>query len=656
MTIVLPIDDFLFDIFPEAKKAGNSLEVLIEELKKYYSFSVYQPNVRIENDAIIIEIPIDKTITQKREFDKVIALCERKNYTEAKKLLTGLLDTNPTNSEYHRIYGQILSEDGDPDGAIDHLIDALRWNPKNNYALIMMGNIFARQKDDIETAVRYYDQAIKINPTDNLAINNIGATLIQQGKVDAGVGYFQKAYSINPDYSNTVYGLAMAAQIQGNHQTAFSRAIEALKKSSLRDPIYQATLSMAMNLARQLSQQEIGNQIFETFKEQLEEAGGVPIRSVVDPSIPTAAKLEIAENYNLPYHTIRYKPGYPAVEHLMMHELVHLDFVIQARQADINKLFVSNQSFKERFFRNIHDTIKRLNKKGYPEESIANYCSALFDGINRQVFNAPIDLFIEDFLYNQHESLRPFQFLSLYNLVQEGLKAVTDKRAAELSPQKILSDSKVYNLVNAIQLKELYGVDLLKQFNALSTELKTAQRFYEEYKEYRQDRQPAEEYELVQHWAEDLRLNDYFELIDEKAYRSKRTDVDSLLRSIEEDPFDIETKDSSKEREMETFQKRAAEQGVNMAVVMYMVDALRYFKPLAPDQVKATAFEIAMLGTQGISPDKKGYKLNNIPDKTFTGYHLLAYYYVSWALAMPEMLPQLQLPFDEEYTIAQTMQ
>ena len=48
-------------------------------------------------------------------------------------------------------------------------------------------------------------------------------------------------------------------------------------------------------------------------------------------------------------------------------------------------------------------------------------------------------------------------------------------------------------------------------------------------------------------------------------------------------------------------------------------------------------------------------KLGSIPNKTFSGYQILAYYYVSWAIAMPEMLAQLQLPFDEEYKLALTM-
>ena len=51
----------------------------------------------------------------------------------------------------------------------------------------------------------------------------------------------------------------------------------------------------------------------------------------------------------------------------------------------------------------------------------------------------------------------------------------------------------------------------------------------------------------------------------------------------------------------------------------------------------------------GISPDKKeGYKIPSI-DRDICGYDMLAYYYVSWALAMPDKVNQLGLPFDTAY-------
>jgi hypothetical protein len=289
---------------------------------------------------------------------------------------------------------------------------------------------------------------------------------------------------------------------------------------------------------------------------------------------------------------------------------------------------------------------------GISEKSISEYCSNLFDGMNSQIFNTPIDLFIEDFLFSEYSELRPFQFISLYTLLKEALKAVTDKKIIEVSPKELISKSKIYNLVNAIQFKELFGLDFIRDFNATPTELKHAMGFYEEFLQYKDDKEPAEEYELIIHWAEDLTLNKNFELVNETEFRTKRNDIDNLLTSIERDPFDLESKDPSKKREMEKFQKSQQSIGTNMAVVMFMVDALGFFEGKSKDEIKNIAIEIAMQGTQGYSPDKDDYRVSSIKGKTFSGYHILAYYYVSWAQAIPEMLSQLQLPYDDEYKLA----
>ena len=89
-----------------------------------------------------------------------------------------------------------------------------------------------------------------------------------------------------------------------------------------------------------------------------------------------------------------------------------------------------------------------------------------------------------------------------------------------------------------------------------------------------------------------------------------------------------------------------------MAVVMYMVGAIMYFKKQPSAFIKHVAFQIAGIGINGISPAGSGYKVCLIGDKEFTGYQLLAYYYVSWAMAIPEHLKEIALPYENEYKCA----
>lgn len=584
----------------------------------------------------------------------MVALCEKGKYSEAKPILKRLIEANPTISEYHRIMGQMLSDEGDQEEAINCLIDALRWDSKNGWALMMMGNIFAKFKKDVPTAMKYYDQALVANPNDNITMNNIGANLMQQGQLEEAKKYFWEALKIDNQYPNTHFALGMIASKEDDLNSAFYNTIQAIKFNKNRDALFVNSVKQAFEIANKIIETNQGKKIFREYRHKLEFDGGTEIDIVEDSEIPTAAKIEFAENYNRPKHLVKYKPSYPAVEHLIMHELVHLDFVIEARKAELNQLFVSTQPHKAEFIKGLEPTIKKFKKMGISEKVIADYCSGLFDGMNRQIFNTPIDLFIENFLYNEFAELRPYQFLSLYALLQEGIKAVTDKKIAELSPKDILSKSKIYNLVNAIQFKELFGYDSIKEFQATAAEIKLATGFYEEYLQYKEDKEPAEEYELVLHWAEDLKLDKNFELISETDYR-RRNNVNELLNAIEKDPYDLDTKDPYKERQMEKFQKGQEELGTNMAVVMFMVDALQYFENKPKEEIKKIAFEIATQGTQGYSPTKQDYRISTLPGKLFSGYHILAYYYVSWALAVPEMVSQLNLPYDGEYSIALSM-
>lgn len=655
MTIIHKVDEFLGELFPRYKESGFNEDVLKEELTQYYTFRVYRPTIDIKDGYVSVNIDTQRIANEIDEYKSVVRLCEQGQYGKAKPRLISLIEKNPTNSEYHRILGQIYSDEGNQELAMDSMIDALRWNPKNTYGLTMMGNIIAKHRNDIDTAMKYFNQVIELNPEDHIAINNLGANLLQQGKISEAKQYFIKARDINPDYPNTHYAIALVEEMEGNLNESFLNGLIALKKSTAKDEIYKQTHNLLSKTGKILIDSNTGFKIFKSFLHQLEIEGDRKIEVIEDDTIPTIAKMELAENYNRENHIIRFKPAYPAKEHLMMHELVHIKYVIEARKENQNQLFITIQKHKSDFITNHEPWIKKMVKMGITEESVSKVINDLFIGLNRQVYNVPIDLFIEEYLFNTYPDLRPYQFFSLYNIIKEGIDATTRKEIVEVVPKDVLHHSKIYNLILAIQYKDIYGIDLIKDFQPEPTELKTAQTMYSEFLEYKGDRQPGEEYELVENWAKDLKLDDNFQLVDEKDYMDKKSNVEDILKSIEDDPYDLDGNQSSKQRAQDKFDKNQSEIGFNNAVMWFMVDALQFFHKLTPAEIKKIAVEIAYLGTQGIKPDGKGYKLTNVPGKDFSGYHLLAFYYVSWALADPDFLGKLKLPYDSEYEMAKGM-
>jgi len=82
-------------------------------LQKLYTFNTLTPKVFIDQGFVIVELDIPAVISQESYYKKIVALCEKGKFSEAKPILKTLIEVNPSNSEYHRIMGQILSDEGD---------------------------------------------------------------------------------------------------------------------------------------------------------------------------------------------------------------------------------------------------------------------------------------------------------------------------------------------------------------------------------------------------------------------------------------------------------------------------------------------------------------------------------------------------------------
>ena len=633
---------------------GENKIQIINELENYYTYGPFKPIITVEGEWVTIEIDAPTILSQEADYRKTVALCEKGKYAEARQILTTLIDKNPANSEYYRIMGQIRSDEGEQDEAIDYLIDALRWDSKNGWALMMMGNILAKFKKDIPTALKYFDQALQANVNDYISLTNVAYLMFQQEKTQEAKRYLEASLKINGQYPNTLMILGMIAEKEQDMDAAFNYSLQAVQLCPKKDELFQNAVKQTFRFAKAIIQTDKGRKIVDQFKHKLEYEGDTIIELIEDEVIKTAAKFELAENFNRATHTVRYQPNFAGVEHLILHELSHLKLIIDARNEGINQLFISTQEQKTEFLSTYGRKANSLREKGISEARINEFLGMLHEGINLQVYNTPIDLFIEHAIYHDYPDFRPWQFLSLNALIEQGIVAVTDERIIELAPKDILSKSKIYNMINALQFHDLYGYDLVDRFKATQAERQQAQTFYNEFLEYRDDKKPGEEYEMLLHWAEDLKLDPYSELVGELQYR-KRADITSFFNNLEKDPLGLDERDPVKEREHRRFQQSQEKDGANMSVVMHMVSALQYLTRLPLETVKKIAFDIAMQGTQGFSTDKSGYTVPFIPDKEFSGYQILAWYYVSWAISSPLQLSELGLPYKKEYELAKKM-
>jgi len=246
MKIIIPRNKFLEQLLPDIEDYNKLTDADINYIKEAYTFGEEKPKVNITDNFVKVILDEKSLYREKQKLDQVNKFCKKQRYDKALKLVNQLLEEAPATSDYHRIKGQIFSDQNRPQEAIDELIEAVRLNPDNSSALIMLGNIYATEYSDVETALTFYERVLETNPDNHLALNNIGGNLAKLEKYDEAKRYFERALEINPDYPNTLYGLALLESKQNNSYQSFEYARQTFFKLNRRNnkSLHQQNLNL----------------------------------------------------------------------------------------------------------------------------------------------------------------------------------------------------------------------------------------------------------------------------------------------------------------------------------------------------------------------------------------------------------------------------
>lgn len=581
-------------------------------------------------------------------------LCNEGRYEAALPYFGKAIAVDKDNDEAHRMKGQALMMLGRYQDATDAVVDALNINPRNVWSLILMGNIFARQRD-IESAMRYYEKALEYHPDDVIAINNVAATFMQQGLMDKALETFNRALAIDDSYPNTYFGLAMVLEKQGKDREAWDilqKAGTAAMPRRENPEVVGEMNKLKMSVAHRLASGGDGlRAIGETIRE-LKELGGTEIKTEPVEKMSVSAKLEYAKLHGRSFHKITYNKNKPYHEHLILHELTHLRMAILASKAGRNEVPITDaeqvKAFHQRFAFFFNKLIVRIG-----EENAQKVERDIRNGLALQLFNCPVDLLVEDYIFRHYPDLRPLQMLSLVSQEEENINAVRSAEKANVFPPDVVRANKLMNLVTSLHLEELYGINLQNYYKPTKTEFAAAQALYGKYKAFRVDFQPGGEYGLCRDFIEALGFGDLIVWVNENA-----AELDgSVLRRAKEAMQNVpEEEIAERNREFAENHKDGADAAETMMMAMYMLGAMQRFDKMHHLEVRKVAMEIAMIGITGINPNKKGgYRVPSFGDEDFGGYRLLAFYYVSFAREIPGMLAQLGLPFSKAYELALQM-
>lgn len=629
----------------------------------------YSAEVTIDGDFVKVKVDQKDLEQSQKEFNEITALCEKRQFKEAHSRLEPFLKKHSRHSEGYRILAQMEMEAGNIDKAIDIDIEALRCNPKNIWALILMGNLYSKYKDNYEIGRTYYDSVLKYSPDNFIAINNVAALMMENEDYESAIPLFEKSLEGDKKYANAYYGLAVCYYNQRENQKAFDTALKGCLLADIRsenpqvmDELHKIMLASAHAVVESTNYMNVVLGI----KDEIEMKYNQKIEIEEDDTLDLSAKLEYGPTHHRDYHLIKYNPKKPFMEHLAIHEMMHLQMNLEADKVNTNKVIISNNDNVIAFRTKYAAWIKKLVNR-FEHSKAMNLVEQIHRGYMLQVMNCPLDLFVEKRMYDKYPIVRAIQLLSLMEQETYNIKAIKGSENSKFVPLDIVQNSKVMNIVTSMHFEHLFGLRFYQEYKPTRAQFDQAKDFYDEFLAY-DDYKPGEEYELVEYFMDSLHaerfmsilpLSDYF---DDSFDRMEKTKAMRDAALGEDAPaggnsFDGLTEEQKKNQDDFYAQNKDGEDPMKtMMMSMYMLGALEYFDGMDKMEIKKIAFEIAMIGTTGISPDKKsGYKVPSIPEKDFGGYQLLAYYYVSWALAIPEMLASLGLPFDTAWATAQEM-
>lgn len=593
------------------------------------------------------------------KLQQALDLCNQNEFDKALPLLEEIVKDTPDESEAWRVMAQIhWNHKHEPDKAYDELIESLRCNPRNIWALVLMGNLLTREKNDVEHAKEYYNKVLEYYPDNAIAINNIGATYMELKDYEGALPYMEKVMSIDDTYANSYYGLGLCYYKLGRIEDAFEICHKGILKSSdrpenpaVREELVKLYLTVAKEYADKTNYINVGKGI----KDELEAVDHVNIRISEDNSLNVHAKLEYAPWHAAKEHVIRYNPEKDFVEHLFIHEMMHLKMSQQATLAHRGKVMISTDETRKAFNKRYMKFMQSKHKH-IPSDELKKVMAGLANGLGLQLMNCPLDLFVEHIIYTQYPIVRPIQLLSLFHQEEDNIHSVREGSKSGFFPREITTANKVMNIVTSMHFKDIYGINLIGQYQPTKQEYDQAQDLYDEFKAYLKTYSAGDEYEMMEYFIQSFNMEDLAEIVDETTISSgMKADL-----SLEGDLKDI-AGDALSEEEVDVANADFAlrhQDGANptetMMMAMYMLGAMKYFDTIEPQDVHRIALEIAMVGVTGINPNKK-YSIKSIPNREFGGYEFLAYYYVSWARAIPEKLEHLGLPFSKAYETALQM-
>lgn len=156
-----------------------------------------------------------------------------KQYEKAIEYVNKALKIDETLAKGYYIKGNVYKESGDTNKAISSLQTAIEQDPQMIDAFIDLGVIYAAQNNTL--ALQYYNNALKIAPTNSIALYDKAFFFQQTNQIDSAIALYEHILKHYPEHSQVVYNLGA---IEFAFKKNKPKAIEYFTKAIQYNPQY----------------------------------------------------------------------------------------------------------------------------------------------------------------------------------------------------------------------------------------------------------------------------------------------------------------------------------------------------------------------------------------------------------------------------------
>ena len=344
MQIVVKLKDVIVDPAQPVDLAAMPAERAIALLRKAYGFLAASMTFEIRDELVVITVDYERREdeeTAKDCFARGMKQAESGRFNKAVDLFTRALKIVPEHTEARRNLAMALMNAGRLPEAKDHLVDVLRLSPDDTWAYVLVGNIYAKHENDLDTAERFYRKALELAPQDTHALINYAALKIERKDRDGARVLIEQAIGLAPELPNPYYALAMLLHNAGNPLESLA-TLDRMFDTAKFDDVRMADLrkecrELHLRISAEVADAEHDRlwQVVLAYRDEVARITAIPVELVEDNSLEdTTAASVPAWRGTGEKHVVRYNAtGKAVVPHIVALELEALRMAYEARQA-----------------------------------------------------------------------------------------------------------------------------------------------------------------------------------------------------------------------------------------------------------------------------------------------------------------------------------